>query len=95
MVVGVVRLTLQIPENDSLKGKRRVIKHIVDRTRNRFEIAIHETGLLDNHTEAELGLATVGNDRGVVNSVLDRAIGYIDSLGAALITGNQLEILNL
>ncbi len=95
MVVGVVRLTVHIPENDSLKGKRRVVKHIIERTRNRFDIAIAETDLQDNHREAELGLVCVGNDRRVVNSVLDRAIGYIDSLGMAFITGNVLEILNL
>jgi uncharacterized protein YlxP (DUF503 family) len=95
MVVGVIRLTLHIPENDSLKGKRRVVKQIIERTRNRFDIAIAETDLQDSHREAELGLACVGNDRRVVNSVLDRAIGYIDSLGAAIITGNVLEILNI
>jgi uncharacterized protein YlxP (DUF503 family) len=95
MVVGVVRLTLQIPENDSLKGKRRVVKQIIERTRNRFDIAIAETDLQDSHSQAELGLACVGNDRRVINSVLDRAIGYIDSLGTAFITGNVLEILNI
>jgi uncharacterized protein YlxP (DUF503 family) len=95
MVVGVVRLTLHIPENDSLKSKRRVVKQIIERTRNRFDIAIAETDLQDSHRETELGLACVGNDRRVVNSVLDRAIGYIDSLGTAIITGNVLEIINI
>jgi len=95
MVVGVVRLTLQIPENNSLKGKRRVIKQIVERTRNRFDIALAETGMSDSHRQAELGLACVGNDRRVINSVLDRAINYIDSLGTALISGHELQIINL
>lgn len=95
MVVGVVRLTLHIPENNSLKGKRRVIKQIVERTRNRFDIALAETGMADSHRQAEIGLACVGNDRRVINSVLDRAINYIDSLGTAVITGQELEIINL
>jgi uncharacterized protein YlxP (DUF503 family) len=95
MVVGVVRLTLHIPENNSLKGKRRVIKQIVERTRNRFDIALAETGMSDSHRQAEIGLACVGNDRRVINSVLDRAINYIDSLGTAMITGQELEIINL
>jgi uncharacterized protein YlxP (DUF503 family) len=95
MVVGVVRLTLHIPENNSLKGKRRVIKQIVEKTRNRFDIALAETGMSDSHRQAEIGLACVGNDRRVINSVLDRAINYIDSLGTAMITGQELEIINL
>ena len=95
MVVGVMRLTLHIPENNSLKGKRRVIKQIIERTRNRFDIALAETGLSDSHRQAELGLACVGNDRRVLNSVLDRAVNYIDSLGTALIAGQELQIINV
>ena len=95
MVVGVVRLSLHIPENNSLKGKRKVVRQLIERTRNRFAVALSETGKLDSHREAELGMASVGNDRRVVNSVLDRAVGYIDSLGTALITGHELEILNM
>jgi uncharacterized protein YlxP (DUF503 family) len=49
----------------------------------------------DSHRQAELGLACVGNDRRVINSVLDRAINYIDSLGTALIAGQELQIINL
>jgi len=95
MVVGVVRLTLHIPENDSLKGKRRVVKQLIEKTRNRFEISVAETGLGDNHQYAEIGLACIGNDRRVINSVLDRAVSYIDSLGTALISGHETEILNM
>ena len=95
MVVGVIRLMLQIPDNNSLKGKRRVIQQILQRTRNRYAIAIAETDLNDEHRRAELGLACVGNDRRVVNSVLDRAVSYIDSLGTAFITQREMEILNL
>ena len=95
MVVGVLRLVLRIPGNDSLKGKRKVIRQIIDRTRNRFSLAVAECGLNDNHGQAELGLACVGNDRRTCNSVLDRAVGYIDSLGTALIVESQLEIINI
>jgi uncharacterized protein len=95
MVVGVVRLVLRIPENDSLKGKRRVLKHVIERTRNRFEISIHETGLLDAHEQAEIGIACVGNDRRVINSVLDRVVDFVDSLGCAILEDRQLELINL
>lgn len=95
MVVGVVRLTLQIPDNNSLKGKRRVVQQIIQRTRNRYAIAISETGLNDDHRLTELGMACVGNDRRVINSVLDRAVEYIDSLATAVIANREMEILNL
>jgi uncharacterized protein YlxP (DUF503 family) len=94
MVVGVVRITLYIPENNSLKGKRKVVKQIIERTRNRFSVSVAETDLTDSLQNAEIGIACVGNDRRVVNSVLDRAVNFVESLGTAIISDHELEILN-
>ena len=38
MVIGVMRLTLFLPENHSLKGKRQVLRAIKDRVRNKFNV---------------------------------------------------------
>lgn len=95
MVVGVLRLTLMIPDNNSLKGKRKVVKQLIERTRNRFAVAINETDHQDSHRQAEIGLAAVGNDRRVINSVLDKAVDYIESLGTAMVTGHEIEVINL
>ena len=95
MVIGAVRLTLKIPECHSLKAKRRVVKQLIERTRNRFSLAIAETGLLDRHGMTEVGLVTVGNDRRVINSVLDKAVDYIESLGTAFVINQELELINL
>ena len=42
MVVGVLKLTLFLPENHSLKGKRGVIKKIKARVANTFNVSIAE-----------------------------------------------------
>jgi hypothetical protein len=42
MVVGVVKLTLYLPENHSLKGKRGVIKKIKARVANSFNVSVAE-----------------------------------------------------
>ena len=36
MVVGVCRITLRLPENASLKGKRQVVKSLTTRLRNKL-----------------------------------------------------------
>jgi len=95
MVVAVMRLTLRIPENRSLKGKRKVLRQVIDRTRGRFAVAIAETAHQDDYQQAELGLACVGSDGRVCNSVLDRAADYIESIGSALVSGREMEILHL
>ena len=42
MHVGVARVALHLAENSSLKGKRMVVKSVVQRVRNRFNVAVAE-----------------------------------------------------
>ncbi|MBW1838898.1 MAG: DUF503 family protein [Deltaproteobacteria bacterium] len=40
MVVGVCHLDLLIRENNSLKGKRRILKKIIERVKNKFNVSM-------------------------------------------------------
>jgi len=42
MVIGVLRLTLYLPENHSLKGKRSVLRKIKARVANEFNVSVTE-----------------------------------------------------
>ena len=42
MHVGAAKIILQLPENGSLKGKRRVISSLMTRVRNKFNVSIAE-----------------------------------------------------
>jgi uncharacterized protein YlxP (DUF503 family) len=94
MVVGVLRLTLFLPENHSLKGKRQVLRAIKDRVRNKFNVSIAESDGHDMWQRAELGICQVGSDRAFVDSALREVVNFIDSLGLAPLGGEELEILN-
>lgn len=95
MVVGVCRVDLAIPENDSLKGKRSVIKRIIARVRAAHHVAIAEVEDQDDHQHAVLGFAVVGNDHRVVNSVIDRVVSFIEDLYLADVEGHTYEILHI
>ena len=95
MVVGVCRITLSIPGNDSLKGKRRVVRRIVDRARNHFNAAVAEVGYLDEHRRAELGFAVVSNDARHANSMLDNISAFVSGLTEAVIIDRNLELLHV
>lgn len=95
MVVGVCRVSLIIHDNDSLKGKRQVIKSIVEKVRNKFNISIAEVGENDIWQRAELGLTAVGNDRAFINSVMDKALNFIEGLHTAEIINHEIELINL
>lgn len=78
MQVGVLRITLRIPGNQSLKGKRQVVRPIIDKVRGRFNVAIAEVDDQDLWQTACLAVSCVGNDRAVVNQVLSRVANFID-----------------
>ena len=94
MVVGVVEIVLALPGNDSLKGKRGVVRRMVQRTRNKFNVAGAEVGDNDAHTRARLGFVTVANDRRMVNSVLEKIVSHVERMGLAEVVDSQLAIEN-
>ena len=77
MVVGICRVVLALPWNDSLKGKRSVVKSILERTRQRFHVAAAEVEDLDAHRRATLGFSVVSNDVRHARSVLDKVVSCI------------------
>ncbi len=92
MVVGVLKLTLFIPENHSLKGKRGVIKKIKARVANTFNVSISECEAQDLWQRAVLGVAQVGTDAGYVDGALRQVVRFIDGLHVAEIGGEEIEL---
>ncbi len=95
MVVGLGIITFRLHDCRSLKGKRKVVKKIVNRLRNNFNASVAEVGSNDIYQRAVIGVALVGNNRTVVNSKLDKMINMADDLGLAEIIDSELEIINV
>ena len=71
MVVGVCQISLSLPGVTSLKAKRSIVRKVLDRTANRFNVSVAEVGQQDAHRQAMLGFAVVSGDRRHANSMLD------------------------
>ena len=95
MVVGLGIITFRLHDCRSLKGKRKVVKSIVSRLRNNFNVSAAEVGANDIYQRAEIGFALVGNDRKVINSKIDKIFNLADELGLAEIIDSEMEIINL
>ena len=93
MVIGYGIINLRIPESGSLKEKRSVLKKILKRTQNEFNVSIAETGNLDNYKLAEIGFAVVGNDSRYINGKVDQLLMFIDKLHAAEMLNSKIEIM--
>jgi uncharacterized protein YlxP (DUF503 family) len=72
MHIGSLRVRLRVREARSLKDKRQVVRSIVDRLRNGFNVSVAEVAARDNHQLVVLGIAAVGEDAASVKSVLEK-----------------------
>lgn len=95
MVVGILKITLIIPGNSSLKGKRKVIKSLLDKLRSKFNLAAAEVEHNDLWQKAGLGLTLVGNDRRFINSSMDKVLDFIYRTSEAEIVDSDSEIINI
>ncbi len=77
MNVGICRIELRLPENQSLKGKRRVLKSMTTRIRSRFNVSIAEVDNHDLWQLATIGVCCVSNNSRFTNEVLSKVVDFI------------------
>ncbi len=94
MFVGVLRLTLHLPEPGSLKSKRHLLRSALDRVKAKFNVSIAEVAENDLWQKSVIGVAAVGNDHGFVNETLDKVADFVASMhgGQIQVTGREIEI---
>jgi uncharacterized protein YlxP (DUF503 family) len=78
MFVGVCTIVLRLAGNDSLKGKRSVIKSVMARLRGEFNVAVAEVDTQDDWQRATLGMVTVSADQSYAHGLLERAVRWIE-----------------
>ena len=94
VVIGVLKLTIFLPENHSLKGKRGVIKKIKARVANNFNVSIAECDDQDLWQRAVLGICQVGSDAAYVDAALRQVVRFIDELQVAELGEESFEVLH-
>jgi uncharacterized protein YlxP (DUF503 family) len=77
MNVGVCKVSLRLPENLSLKGKRQVVKSITSRVRHKFNVAVAEVDDHDVWQLATIGICCVSNNRRYTNQVLSKVVDFV------------------
>ena len=94
MVIGVCQITLHLPDSHSLKEKRQIVKSIIARVHNQFEVAIAEVEDNDRWQLATLGMSCVSNSGQHAAEVLERVRTYIEETRPDLIISNiETEIM--
>ena len=93
-IIGFCTLTFNFPDVFSLKDKRSILKSMLKRLHNTFNISAAETDHHDVWQSAQISLVLVSNSSTQSHKVLQSAIKWIeDNYPDALITQQNIEIL--
>ncbi|MEE8219616.1 MAG: DUF503 domain-containing protein [bacterium] len=92
MFIGICTIRLRLRDNHSLKGKRRVVKTITERVKNKFNVSIAEVDHQDLWQRAELGVAIVTNDKGHAHRTLTAVVNFIDGMHLADLLDYEIEM---
>ncbi|KYG35018.1 DUF503 domain-containing protein [Alkalihalobacillus trypoxylicola] len=78
MMIASVRCEIFLYDVHSLKEKRSILKSILTRLKQRYNVAVAETNFQDTWQRAEVSVVTVGTTKAVCEKELQRALSLID-----------------
>jgi hypothetical protein len=91
--VALGTVELHLPDVESLKGKRHVLKGLKQRVRARFEVAVAEVDHQDMWQRATLAVAYVSHDSRHANEVVSKALDFIEANVEGMVIHESVEIL--
>jgi len=95
MVVGVLRVYAHLYEPMSLKDKRRILKSVLAKVQNKFNVSAAEVDWQDHLRKTELGFSFVSNAPGHADSMMNAVVQYLESSPEYEITDVSTEIIHI
>lgn len=78
MLVGTLQIKCYAPYVHSLKEKRKILKSITSKLRNKFNVSVSEVGQQDIHQTIIIGIATIVESTAQCDSILDHILDFIE-----------------
>ncbi|MCK4339375.1 MAG: DUF503 domain-containing protein [Candidatus Cloacimonetes bacterium] len=79
MPVKSITINLYLPLSKSLKNKRSVIKSIIQKAHNKFNVSISEIDNYDKWKNATIGISIIANEMPYIEKQLSEIINFIES----------------
>lgn len=92
MLIASCEFKLYLPGAVSLKDKRQIIKSLLQKSRNKFNLSAAEVEAQEYIQTAVLGAAVVGNDYKYLQSVMDKYLNFIESFPEFSLTNFEVTI---
>jgi uncharacterized protein len=93
MPVGLLTLELYIPDAQSLKEKRQVLRSLKDRLRREFNVAVAELDHHDTWQRSVVGVVTISNEEKHVNEMLQKVLDESDRILGSFLIHQAVEII--
>ncbi len=95
MVIGTLQITVQVPESQSLKDKRMVVRSITSRVRQTFAVAVAEVGEQDTWQTAIVGVACVSNNARHADEVCQKVLAYVENDADGIVSASHFELIHV
>lgn len=93
MLVGICQIELHIPASDSLKSKRIVLKSLIKRIQNKFNVSVAEVDFNDKWQRSIVGISIVANERRFIDQALAQIMNLVDDNHDVEIIDHSTEII--
>ena len=91
MTIAILLINLFVPQANSLKSKRQVVKSMKDRIRHKFNVSIAEIGDTDKWQSTTLAIACVNSNKRFVDSVLSKIVNLVDTQAGVELVDYKIE----
>ncbi len=92
MIIGVLQVELSLPGSQSLKDKRRLVKSLLDRLHNEFNVAAAEIDAQDDHRLAHLAVTCVSTESRHANQILSRIMSTVERETEMVVVHYEMEL---
>ncbi|AVP64294.1 MULTISPECIES: DUF503 domain-containing protein [Clostridium] len=93
MIIGTAKIHLYANWVHSLKEKRMIVKSIISKTKNKFNVSIAEVEMQDIHQSIVIGISCVSNSTKQADSIIQNVVNYIEGNTEAIVQNIETEII--
>jgi uncharacterized protein len=93
MTVGLLTLELHIPQAQSLKDKRQIVRSLKDKLRGHFNVAVSELEYHDTWQRSVVGIVTLSNEQHHVEESLQKVLAEADRILGPVLISHAVEMI--
>ncbi|MDN5302961.1 MAG: uncharacterized protein PWQ60_2475 [Thermoanaerobacteraceae bacterium] len=93
MIIGTMIVEISLGDTFSLKDKRQIVKSIIERLKNRYNISIAEVDRQDDIRRAVIGMACLSTTGEHAGRQLDHVLSFMENDGRFTVEKVEKEIL--